>query len=85
MENILDYYRKLKNTLKTFWSMKSKHKESFKITGDESKDLLKSFNILIEWLENIYECENNQGYYLEISIENAWIGVLKFVRSNNCW
>ena len=83
LRKILEFYRKLKDTLKTSVSMKSKQEASLQITENDLKDLLKSFNIFMECLQNIYNFENNQGRYLESSIQNMANTVVNFFKSHN--
>ena len=71
LQKILQFYGMLKNTLKIFVSIKSKEEKSLQITEDESNHFLKSFGEIILSLENIFDCQNNQGRYLQSSTVNA--------------
>ena len=47
------------------------------------KNLHKSFDTLFDCVDKIQDFENNQGYYLDSSIENAWSELMTFFGSHN--
>ena len=84
LQKILEFYTMIQDTLKIIVSMKSKQEKSLKITENESKNLLKSFNKFMDCLENMYAFKNKQGFYLENSVQNTGNEVVQFFESHNC-